>query len=324
MRYRIAEALSQREGDMTMTYSFRPAIKSQAKPLVGLYAESGAGKTLSALYLALGFTGDGDKIGMLETEAGRGEAYVNSKEFPHNYNVLSLRDDFSPKNYNAAIKAAEAAKLQALIIDSASHEWEGAGGVLSMAAKNQEDGKKGPLVWQRPKMDHQSLFMLPLLQTPIPLVIVCMRAKFLMEEVVRDGKKEWAKSKELSPKQSEDILFEMFVHGWIGKDDHKFHGTKYTLGELRQVIVDGEPISIETGKRLQQWAAGGRSQHPGSPPSPPATSAGPSASDRVAKVLARFDGFTQEQVEQALGKSIGQASKADLEAAWEKLAGAEI
>jgi hypothetical protein len=40
--------------------------------------------------------------------------------------------------------------------------------------------------------------------------------------------------------------------------------------------------------------------------------------------LARFDGFTQEQVEQALGKSIGQASKTDLEAAWEKLAGAEI
>ena len=239
-----------------MTFHFRQAIKSQAKPLVGLYSESGCGKTLSALYLALGFTGDGEKIGMIETEAGRGEAYVNSKEFPHNYNVLSLRDDFCPKNYNAAIKAAEAEKLQALIIDSASHEWEGAGGVLSMAAKNQEDGKKGPLVWQRPKMDHQSLFMLPLLQTSIPLVIVCMRAKYLMEEVVKDGKKEWARSKELSPKQSEDILFEMFVHGWIGKD-HKFHGTKYTLGELRQIIVDGEPIGIETGKRLSQWAAGG-------------------------------------------------------------------
>jgi hypothetical protein len=39
-----------------MTYSFRPAKRSEAKPLIGLYAESGAGKTYSALLLARGLT----------------------------------------------------------------------------------------------------------------------------------------------------------------------------------------------------------------------------------------------------------------------------
>src|SRR5712671_6448446 len=119
-----------------MSTAFRPATRTEAKPLIGLYAESGNGKTWSALLLARGFVGPTGKIGMIETEGGRG--------------------DFSPVEYGNAITEAEAAKLDALIIDSASHEWEGAGGVLSMAADNQAAmGNKAMLIWQKPKMEHQ-------------------------------------------------------------------------------------------------------------------------------------------------------------------------
>jgi hypothetical protein len=38
-------------------------MASEAKPLVGLYAESGTGKTKSALLLAKGFVGDMSKVG---------------------------------------------------------------------------------------------------------------------------------------------------------------------------------------------------------------------------------------------------------------------
>ncbi len=253
-----------------MTIHFRKAIGTEAKPLVGLYAESGAGKTKSALLLARGYTNDMSQVVMIETESGRGEVYANEPDVG-GYNVLSLRDEFSPKTYGATIRQAEDAKVQCLIIDSASHEWEGIGGVLAMAADNQEAGKKGPIVWQRPKMDHAREFMLRLTQTPIPLVIVCMRAKYPMYQVTpndlrrwedagRPGQQpkvgDWAKSWELAPKQSEDILFEMFVHGWIDKA-HCFHGTKYTVDSMRQVIVDGEPISVATGERLAAWAGGG-------------------------------------------------------------------
>ena len=239
--------------------AFRTARRSEAKPLVGLYAESGKGKTWSALMLARGFVGPKGRIGMVETESGRGEVYADT--LPGGYEVLPLREDFSPRTFGEAITAAEAAGLDALIIDSASHEWEGVGGVLHMAAMNQEEGKKGPLVWQKPKIDHQRHFLGRLLQTPIKLVIVCMRAKYPMEETVKDGKKEWTRSKTLEPKQSEDILYEMMIHGWID-EEHRFNVTKYTRPDLAQVIKNHEPISIATGEALARWAHGGAAAAP--------------------------------------------------------------
>jgi hypothetical protein len=235
--------------------SFRPASRAEAKPLIGLYAKSGHGKTWSALLLARGFVGPGGKIGMIETEGGRGEANVG-REPVGQYFVRPIRGNFSPEEYDKAISDAENAKIDALIIDSASHEWEGAGGVLAMAAENDAAGKKGVLVWQQPKIKHQRHFMLRLMGTPIPLVIVCMRARFPMEHAKgKDGRMEWARSTVLEPKQDDDILYEMFVHGWID-NEHKLHVTKYTMPELGHVIIDGEPIGIESGQRLATWAKG--------------------------------------------------------------------
>lgn len=230
---------------------FRPAARAEAKPLIGLYAESGCGKTWSALLLARGFVGPQGRIGMIETEGGRGEAYVG-RELVGDYLVRPIRQVFSPQAYGQAITDAEHEKLDALIIDSASHEWEGDGGVLAMAAANDSAGKKGVLVWQQPKIEHQRHFMLRLMQTPIPLVIVCMRAKYPMEQKPQG----WVRSTKLDPKQADDILFEMFVHGWIDAE-HKFRPTKYTLPELAGAIRPDEPISIESGRALAEWARGG-------------------------------------------------------------------
>ena len=244
--------------------SFRPAIKSSAKLLVGIYSESGCGKTYSALQLARGFVGDNGKIAMIETESGRGEAYADT--LPGGYSVLSLREDFSPKAYGEAIRAAEEGKFDALIIDSASHEWEGINGVLDMAAKNEEAGKKGLLIWQKPKIEHSKEFMLRLMQTSIPLVIVCMRAKYPMEGHGKDMKR----STVLEPKQSADILFEMMVHGYIDYD-HNMHITKPRnkaedkTGIVNSVFEDNKPITIETGKRLAKWASGAKSAPPPAP-----------------------------------------------------------
>src|SRR6185369_11287907 len=90
------------KGSDPMTYTFRRAVASEAKPLIGLYSESGCGKTKRALLLAKGFTGDMASVGMIETEAGRGEAYADDPVVG-GYNVLSIREDFSPKAYGQAI-----------------------------------------------------------------------------------------------------------------------------------------------------------------------------------------------------------------------------
>ena len=255
----------------------RRAVASEAKPLIGIYAESGRGKT-SRRSSWRGFTGDMSRVVMIETEAGRGEAYAADRVVG-GYSVISLRESFAPKDYGTAIAEAERAGFEALIIDSASHEWEGVGGVLAMAAENQSAGKKGPLVWQKPKIEHAREFMLRLTQSPIALVIVCMRAKYPMYEVTaRDlerwetagrpgGDKakpkvgEWARSWQLEPKQSGDILFEMFVHAWLD-EEHRVHLTKTTLEDMRSIFTDGEPITVETGARLAAWAKGVKSSDP--------------------------------------------------------------
>ena len=248
---------------------FRPAVTSEAKPLIGLYSESGCGKTYSSLLLAKGFADDMATVGMIETESGRGEFFADDP-LVGGYKVCPIRNDFSPRAYGAAITLAEKASLRVLIIDSASHEWEGAGGVLAMAAANQAGGKKGPLVWQAPKIDHAREFVLRLLQTPIPLVIVCMRAKRVMYQVTRDDAAEharthpdlaplkvgdWARDDVVSPKQSEDILYEMMVHAWIDPA-HNLHVTKWTKDAFKAIFLDGQPITVDTGRRLAEWAAG--------------------------------------------------------------------
>jgi hypothetical protein len=288
-----------------MSYTFRPAIRTEAKPLIGLYSESGCGKTLSALLLAKGFAGDMSKVGMVETESGRGEVYAEDPVVG-GYRVLSIRDDFSPRNYGDAITEAGHAGLSVLIIDSASHEWEGAGGVLSMAAQNQEGGKKGPLVWQIPKLDHARHFMLKLLQTPVPLVIVCMRAKYPMKEIIKDGKKEWTRSEILEPKQSDDILFEMMVHAWIDAE-HKLHVTKFTESGLKGVFIDQQPISIETGKRLAEWAKGGA-------PKPAVDSAA-----LLADLKKRVSACSSEDQLRRMSNEIGAAKKQMNDAEWAEL-----
>lgn len=254
-----------------MSFSFRPAKRSEAKPLIGLYSQSGGGKTYGALLLARGFVGNG-KIGMIETESGRGEAYADI--IPGGYDVIAMRNDFSPVHYGEALTAAEQSGVGALIIDSASHEWEGAGGVLDLAAQNQAAGKKGPLVWQQPKMLHQRHFMLRLLATPIPLVIVCMRAKYPMQEKTVNGRKEWVRSDDLEPIQASDILYEMFVHGWLDQH-HRLRVTKLTRPDLAQVFRDGELITIETGQRLAAWSKGETPQSAAASVQRPAAEAAP-------------------------------------------------
>ena len=267
-----------------MTYEFRDGARSNAKPLIGIYSESGTGKTYGALLVARGFVGPKGKVGMIETESGRGEAYADPTEYPEigGYKVLSLRDNFGPEEYGQAIAAAEREKLDALIIDSASHEWDGAGGVLDMADANTKgpNPKKGVLVWQGPKIAHSRKFMLKVLQTPIPLVILCMRAKYPMREATnpKTGKREWIRSEQLEPRQADDILYEMFIHGWIDHE-HRFHLTKSTARALDSVFQTGKPLSIETGQQLAQWAAGG--DVPEKREGAPSASAGPSLIDRA-------------------------------------------
>jgi hypothetical protein len=104
------------------------AERKQAKIKLGLQSPSGAGKTYSALLLAYGLINDWSKIAVIDTENHSADLYAHLG----NYQVLALEQPFTPERYMEAIEICEKAGMEAIIIDSISHEWESTGGILDI------------------------------------------------------------------------------------------------------------------------------------------------------------------------------------------------
>ncbi len=235
-----------------MPLVFRPASRESSKLLIGLYGQSGSGKTYSALLLARGLAGPDGKIMMIDTESRRGELYADM--IPGGYIVGQLNQPFSPQAYIEAIDDAEKAGASVLVIDSVSHEWEGIGGVVHMAGQVEErTGKPGLHCWKDAKLQHQRL-MLRLLQSKCH-VIVCLRAKRKSRQV-KDGSGKTAIIKDdfATPIQADDFIFELTAHAEI-LQDHTIRLTKCSHPKMKPVFPVGQPISIETGKGLAAWCA---------------------------------------------------------------------
>ena len=56
---------------------FSEATREKAKLRLALTGVSGSGKTLSALYLAYGLTGDWSRVALIDTEHGRAKFYAD-------------------------------------------------------------------------------------------------------------------------------------------------------------------------------------------------------------------------------------------------------
>lgn len=145
-----------------------PATREGSHVLLSLTGPSGSGKTYTALKIARGLVGAQGKIGFLDSETGRGRLYASVTP----YLYAELTPPFTPARYIQAISEFEDYGVECLIIDSASHEWEGVGGCLEMA---EASGKKGLLKWMLPKAQHKRLVS-RLLASRMH-VITCLRAR---------------------------------------------------------------------------------------------------------------------------------------------------
>jgi hypothetical protein len=94
---------------------FKPATKSQIKIRLALSGASGSGKTYSALAIAQHLA---DNIAVIDTEHGSASRYADRFTF----DTCEL-NDHHPARYIEAIKAAESAGYQVIIIDSLTHAW---------------------------------------------------------------------------------------------------------------------------------------------------------------------------------------------------------
>ena len=98
----------------------RKSERKRAKIKLGIQGPSGSGKTYSALLMANGLYPDWTKTCVIDTENGSADLYAHLG----GYNVLQLRQPFTPERYIEAIETAEKEGMEVIIIDSITHEWE--------------------------------------------------------------------------------------------------------------------------------------------------------------------------------------------------------
>ena len=160
---------------------FQKATKKQLKLRLALSGPSGSGKTYSALSIAKGL---GQRIAVIDTERGSASLYSDDFEFD-TINLDDAYGDFSPDNYVKAIKAAELAGYDVIIIDSLSHAWIGKGGSLEMHdnAVDRQRIKNSFVAWREVTPSHNALVD-AMIQCKVHL-IATLRAKtaFVQEKV---------------------------------------------------------------------------------------------------------------------------------------------
>ena len=234
--------------------------KRKAIPLIiSLAGTSGSGKTYSALLLAAGLAGKDGKVGFLDTETGRGSMYADDQDIigalPENkYYIDELNAPFSPTRYMEKINEFIKFGVNVLVIDSATHEWEGAGGCQDIAANNKLGGSPN---WAMAKMQHKRLMNM-LTQAPMHIVF-CLRAQEKTKPM-RDPQTGKMKFVEfgMQPIQEKNFMYEMTLSMML---EHTEPGkpiiTKCPKPLLNLFTGDQAIITKEVGEKLKAWADGG-------------------------------------------------------------------
>lgn len=259
----------------------RTAQRKQSKLRIGLSSPSGGGKTYSGLLMAKGLAGEWEKVGLIDSENGRGEFYSDFGP----YKVIPLKAPFTPESYIEAIRAFEKAGVEVIVIDSVTHEWDGEGGCLQINDKLAQAKYRGNTwsAWSETTPRHQRF--LDAITSSDAHVITTVRNK--IETAFVDGKVKKVGIKEI---QREGFEYELTVNFNIDRDSHTVLASK----DNTRLFEGKDPFVIteETGKILKEWVESGAADK---------TAAEKKGLRDQIKTLATKCGFTQQQIEKKYG-----------------------
>ncbi len=217
---------------------FKKAERKQARLRLALSGPSGSGKTYSALQMAKGL---GSKIAVIDTEHGSASLYADIADF----DVMELHAPYSPERYIEAIQSAERAGYEVLIIDSYSHEWNGAGGCLEINDLIADTKCRGNTwaAWKETTPRHRRLTDKILTSS---LHIICtMRSK--TETIQGEGKKILKLG--MKSEQRDGSEYEFTVVLDISHEGHVAVASK----DRTNLFSSPEVITEATGRKLLDW-----------------------------------------------------------------------
>lgn len=240
---------------------FTKATRRKIKLKVAITGPAGSGKTTSALRLARGLVGPAGRIAVIDTENGSASLYSDRYEF----DVCEIAPPFDHQKFVEAIEAAVAAGYAAVIIDSASHFWEG---ILEFKDKLDRRGGNSFTNWNEAGRHFKGILN-AVLQSPVH-VICCLRSK--VDYVIEQDAKGKATPRKvgLAPIMRDGCEYEFTTVFDIDLTHHAAT-SKDRTGLFTDRIFQ---VSEETGAQLVRWldsapAGFGSSAEPPAEASPP-------------------------------------------------------
>lgn len=240
----------------------RKAQREGARVVIGLAGISGSGKTFSALQLAWGLAGGkSEKVGLIDSENKRGSLYsdilVGRDGAVHQFLIGDLYAPFTPERYKQAILEFQAAGVEVLVIDSASHEYEGEGGYLDI--RQPLPGKFGNR--DNVAAEEHKKFMRALLQSNMH-IIVCVRAREKVK-IEKDGQnKTIYVPLGLQPIQHKDFMFEMTASLMVHDQGKRQEVLKCPADLLPILGRQNDYITSRDGMAIRKWVDGAKQLDP--------------------------------------------------------------
>jgi hypothetical protein len=247
-----------------MPLQLTKAQRKKAYLKLGMSAPSGGGKTLSALLLGYGLVREAhpdwtneqvwEHIAIIDTENGSGQLYVGSEFYNTQigtYNVINLEAPFEAEKYIQAVDLCKDAGMEVCIIDSTTHLWSGAGGLLEQQNNAAKRGGNSYTAWRDITPMHNR-FVDTMLQTPMH-IIATMRAKQeYVQEKDANGKTNIRKVG-MEPEQRKGMEYEFTTFFEIN-NEHEAFGAKDRTSQFDQKTFK---ISPDIGKQMMRWLASG-------------------------------------------------------------------
>lgn len=234
---------------------FEEVTRKKSKARIALVGPSGAGKTLSALLMAFGITGDWKKVALIDTEHERGRFYAERSDFNiGKFLYAPLYPPYSPERYVDFVTSASQAVGNdgVVIVDSFSHAWDNEGGVLEI--KNEiaktKPGNNSFAAWDEAGKIQNGLIN-AILSVPCH-TIVTMRTKMAYAMEVNDKGKTVPVKIGLAPVQRENAEYEFDVVLQINREHIACASKDTTFLDSWSGV-----ITAELGKQLSDWLDNG-------------------------------------------------------------------
>ena len=224
----------------------RKARRSATKLRLLLPGPSGSGKTWGGLTLAKGI---GGRAVVIDTEQGSSDMYDELHEF----DVVDLGPPFTPERYIECITACENAGYDIIIVDSITHEWNGKGGCLELVDEIARAKFKGNTWSAYSEITPRHRAFIDAMLRSKAHIIATARAKTETAQVDEGGRKRVVKLG-MAAETRQGVEFEFDVVLDLVHDGHFATVSKDRTGVFSG---DPKPITVETGRRLAEWLAGG-------------------------------------------------------------------